>query len=175
MAEWRCRPEMSVEAEHLRSLLEPKTWSQIQLPSMGESFLFRHAQYLWRRWSIADAQLGINRAIPDSDFKAFVDKYARRVSSFDHYAIAAAKRTINKRDEYFTVAEHQEDFQTFLDAASQPLVQKHVAALIENGLQTDLNYELNSADDHVNCFCSEKEINSAEEIIKFVGPGPWET
>ncbi|MEU3183739.1 enoyl-CoA hydratase/isomerase family protein [Streptomyces sp. NPDC006923] len=39
----------------------------------------------------------VNRAIPDAEFEATVDAFARRVASFDRPVLALAKRTINER------------------------------------------------------------------------------
>ena len=33
---------------------------------------------------------GVNRAIPDAQFESFVDRFARRVAGWDHFALAAA-------------------------------------------------------------------------------------
>ncbi len=38
----------------------------------------------------------INRAIPDAQFEAWVDAFARRVASFDRQALAAAKEQVNR-------------------------------------------------------------------------------
>jgi enoyl-CoA hydratase/carnithine racemase len=100
---------------------------------------------------------GINRAIPDDKFKEFVDSYAHRVSSFDKFAIAEAKRIINKRSIYPTIEEQKEDWNAFLQTLSQPNVQARVAKAIELGLQSDLDYEL-----HVD-----------QKIMELVGEGPW--
>ena len=39
----------------------------------------------------------INRALPDAELAAFVDRFARRIASFEQAALAAAKAQINKR------------------------------------------------------------------------------
>jgi hypothetical protein len=101
---------------------------------------------------------GINRAIPDADFEAFVDRFARRVAGWDHYAIAAAKRLINGRTGFPTADQQQESFNSFVAAASQGAVPARLKALAAAGLQTDLKFE----------------INLSEEELKFVGDGPWD-
>ena len=100
---------------------------------------------------------GINRAIPDAQFEKFVDKFARRVAGWDHYAIAAAKKLINERTGFPTANEQQESFNSFVAAASQGAVPARLKALGAAGLQTDLNFE----------------INFDKEELRFVGDGPW--
>ena len=44
---------------------------------------------------LAEAYGYVNRALPDADLDAFVDKLAKRISTFDKWAIANTKRLVN--------------------------------------------------------------------------------
>ncbi|RFU80376.1 enoyl- hydratase [Trichoderma arundinaceum] len=100
----------------------------------------------------------INRAIPDAHFEEFVDKFARRVAGWDHFAIAAAKNLINKRTGLPTAEEQQESFNSFLAADAQGVVSARLKAMAAAGMQTSLNFDL----------------NFSKEELKFVGDGPWD-
>ncbi|KAJ4296345.1 hypothetical protein N0V90_006390 [Kalmusia sp. IMI 367209] len=104
------------------------------------------------------AQYGwINRAISDTEFETFVDKFACRVAGWDKYGIVNAKELIDKRTPWPTIEEQQEDYATAMKAFEDPNVQARIAKAAELGLQTDLGYELN--------------LDS--EVLKLVGEGPW--
>lgn len=100
---------------------------------------------------------GINRAIPDDQFEYFVDKFARRVAGWDHYGIAAAKQVINKNSGWPTVEAWEEGWDAFQEGQQQPLFPARFAALIKAGLQMNLTFER----------------NMGEELLRFVGPGPY--
>jgi hypothetical protein len=102
-------------------------------------------------------QIGINRAIPDAQFEEFVDKFARRVAGWDHFAIAAAKKLINERTGFPTAAQQQESFNSFVADVGQGAVSARLKAMAAAGMQTNLNFE----------------INFGKEELKFVGNGPW--
>ncbi|KAF2641452.1 ClpP/crotonase [Massarina eburnea CBS 473.64] len=99
----------------------------------------------------------INRAIPDAQFVSFVDAFARRVSSYDAYAIKHAKEMINKRTGFPTVEEQRESEEAFDTAASQGVVAQRIGALVEAGLQTNLDFEL----------------DITENLLEYQGNGPW--
>ena len=101
--------------------------------------------------------IGINRAIPDHHFEKFIDSFARRVASFDKFAITEAKQIINKRAGYPTAAEATEDYKAFIAAASQSNVQARIGAMIGLGLQTDLDFE----------------VHADQRILQVEGEGPW--
>lgn len=111
------------------------------------------AQYLTKR-----NKTGLNRAIPDAHFESFVDRFARRVAGWDHEGIAAAKKIINERTGFQTVAAWKEGFDAFATNFNRTVVQNRVAALKKAGLQTDLDFE--------------KNMN--ELVLKYAGPGPWD-
>jgi enoyl-CoA hydratase/carnithine racemase len=47
------------------------------------------------RGDLAEAYGYVNRALPDAELDAFVDKLAARISSFDKWAISNTKRLVN--------------------------------------------------------------------------------
>jgi enoyl-CoA hydratase/carnithine racemase len=82
----------------------------------------------------------INRALPDSELDEFVDILARRIASFDARALAAAKNLVNR------VALPSTDglldaFSSFQSALAWPEAQRRVQALLERGLQRDVDFE----------------------------------
>ncbi|KAI3321573.1 ClpP/crotonase [Xylariaceae sp. AK1471] len=99
----------------------------------------------------------INRAIPDDQFEAFIDRFARRVAGWDRYALAHAKGVINQVTGFPTVGEEQADFHAFTAAFGQGAVAARVQAVTKAGLQTNETFE----------------INLNKEILKVVGDGPW--
>jgi len=85
----------------------------------------------------------VNRAIPDTEFVAFVDDYARRVSRWDHRALGEIKAFINKYtrlpdDEYPLHSD------AFWGAVATPGFQSVTKALFDGGLQqkSTLEYHL---------------------------------
>ncbi|KAK4153996.1 enoyl hydratase [Chaetomidium leptoderma] len=99
----------------------------------------------------------INRAIPDAEFEKFVDRFARRVAGWDHFAIAAAKKLINERTGFPTAAEQKESFNSFLAGVAQGAVSARLKAMAAAGMQSSLEFEK----------------HFSEEELKFVGDGPW--
>jgi enoyl-CoA hydratase/carnithine racemase len=82
----------------------------------------------------------INRALPDAELDEFVDVLARRISSFDRQAIAAAKKLVN--DVSLPASGQLLDaFTSFEAALSWPQSQKRVQALLRLGLQKDAEFE----------------------------------
>jgi len=87
------------------------------------------------------AQYGyVNRALPDDELDGFVDAFARRISTFDGRAIAAAKRLINQvslpsADNLLSA------LNSFQTALTWPETLQRVEALLKQGLQQDRNFE----------------------------------
>jgi enoyl-CoA hydratase/carnithine racemase len=85
----------------------------------------------------------VNRAIADSEFVAFVDAYATRVSKWDHRALSEIKSFINK---YTRLPDGEFPLHTdaFWRAAARPEFQATTAAALDNGLQqrSPLEYHL---------------------------------
>jgi len=87
------------------------------------------------------AQYGyVNRALPDDELDSFVDALARRISTFDGRAIAAAKRLINQvslpsADNLLSA------LNSFQTALTWPETLQRVEALLKQGLQQDRNFE----------------------------------
>jgi enoyl-CoA hydratase/carnithine racemase len=87
----------------------------------------------------------VNRSLPDAELDSFVDALARRISSFDKPALAAAKNLVNE------VSLPEADrllaaFTSFGKALGWPAAQKRVGAVLERGLQRDTDYEKNWPD-----------------------------
>src|SRR5712675_1909714 len=82
----------------------------------------------------------INRALADAELDGFVDALARRIASFDRRAIAAAKTLINQVSlpSSDQLLEALNSFQTALGWTD---AQQRVGALIERGLQKDVDFE----------------------------------
>jgi enoyl-CoA hydratase/carnithine racemase len=85
----------------------------------------------------------VNRAIPDADFAAFVDDYARRVSRWDHRALGEIKAFINKYTR-LPDTEYPLHSDAFWAAVPTPGFQAVTKALFDAGLQqkSDLEYHL---------------------------------
>src|SRR5258706_16143169 len=75
----------------------------------------------------------VNRALPDAELDAFVDKVARRIASFDRRPIEAAKNLVNQVS--LPSAERLAASQTsFLTAVTWPETQRRFQALFDRGL-----------------------------------------
>src|ERR1700726_2311987 len=82
----------------------------------------------------------VNRALPDSELDGFVDALARRIASFDRRAIAAAKNLVNQV--CLPSADRLLDAITsFETALTWPETQQRIQALLERGLQRDVDFE----------------------------------
>jgi enoyl-CoA hydratase/carnithine racemase len=77
----------------------------------------------------------VNRALPDLELDDFVDALARRIASFDGWAIANTKRLVNEASLPPDV-EIRAGWDAFLAAASRPAAQKRIKSLLNQGLQT---------------------------------------
>lgn len=62
----------------------------------------------------------INRAVPDAEFEGFVDKFARRIASFDKQALAEAKRLVNAHTDEPASASINESQKIFFGAYTWP-------------------------------------------------------
>jgi enoyl-CoA hydratase/carnithine racemase len=85
----------------------------------------------------------VNRAIPDAEFTAFVDDYARRVSRWDHRALSEIKAFINKYTR-LPDTEYPLHSDAFWAAAVTPGFQGVTKALFDEGLQqkSEIEYHL---------------------------------
>ncbi len=83
----------------------------------------------------------INRALPDSELDSFVDRLARRISTFDRAAIAAAKQVITERIGLASREELDNTYARFLGTLSWPSSQQRLRSLVEHGLQQDAEFE----------------------------------
>jgi enoyl-CoA hydratase/carnithine racemase len=82
----------------------------------------------------------VNRALPDAELDGFVDALARRIASFDRRAIAAAKNLVNQVS--LPSADRLLDSITsFETALTWPEALQRIQALLERGLQRDVDFE----------------------------------
>lgn len=83
----------------------------------------------------------VNRALPDADLDAFVDRFARRIAGFDKEALVEAKRFVNEvslpDDALFPPALAQ-----FFVSVMRPATKARMARLLQAGLQTRSDLEL---------------------------------
>ncbi len=75
----------------------------------------------------------VNRALPDTELDGFVDRFARRIATFDRRPIAAAKRLVDEVSLPSTdrLVESQS---SFLTAVTWPETQRRFKALSDRGL-----------------------------------------
>jgi enoyl-CoA hydratase/carnithine racemase len=82
----------------------------------------------------------VNRALPDAELDGFVDVLARRIASFDRRAIAAAKNLVNQVS--LPSADRLLDAITsFETALTWPETQQRIKALLDRGLQREVDFE----------------------------------
>jgi enoyl-CoA hydratase/carnithine racemase len=82
----------------------------------------------------------VNRALPDAELDGFVDALARRIASFDRRAIGAAKNLVNQVS--LPSADRLLDSITsFETALTWPETLQRIQALLERGLQRDVDFE----------------------------------
>jgi enoyl-CoA hydratase/carnithine racemase len=84
----------------------------------------------------------VNRALPDAELDAFVDRFARRLASFERPAIAAAKAAINRLLGLPGPAETVASQNTFFQLAAAPAAQARIGELLQRGLQQPGDLEL---------------------------------
>ena len=82
----------------------------------------------------------INRALPDAELDGFVDALARRIASFDRRAIAAAKDLVNQVS-LPSADQLLAGLTSFATALTWPEAQQRVQALLDRGLQQDVDFE----------------------------------
>jgi len=77
----------------------------------------------------------VNRALPDAELDAFVDRFARRLAGFDKQAIASAKKLVDAvslpEDAVFPQA-----LAAYFETVQRPAARERSAALVRAGLQT---------------------------------------
>ena len=83
----------------------------------------------------------INRAIPDAELDAFVERLALRIAGFDRDAIAAAKKLINARTGLPSTQDTLESQSLFFQAAARPTTQARIGEMLASGLQQPGDYE----------------------------------
>src|SRR5260221_65955 len=82
----------------------------------------------------------VNRSLPDTELDGFVDALARRVASFDRRAIAAAKNLVNQVS--LPSADRLLDaLASFQTALTWPEAQQRIQALLDRGLQREVDFE----------------------------------
>src|SRR5947209_4620762 len=82
----------------------------------------------------------VNRALPDGELDGFVDALARRIASFDRRAIGAAKNLVNQVS--LPSADRLLDaLNSFQTALTWPEAQQRIQALLERGLQREVDFE----------------------------------
>jgi enoyl-CoA hydratase/carnithine racemase len=85
----------------------------------------------------------VNRALPDAELDAFVDRFARRIAGFDKQALADAKGIVDEvslpTDAVFGGA-----LRHYFSSNSRPQTRANIATLVQAGLQTrsDLEFDL---------------------------------
>jgi len=82
----------------------------------------------------------VNRSFPDAELDGFVDALARRIASFDRRAIVAAKNLVNQVS--LPSADRLLDaLNSFQTALTWPEAQQRIQALLERGLQREVDFE----------------------------------
>jgi enoyl-CoA hydratase/carnithine racemase len=81
---------------------------------------------------LAEAYGYVNRALPDAELDSFVEKLARRIASFDKWAIANTKRLVNAASLPPDV-EMQAGWDTCMESFVRPSAQARVKALMVRG------------------------------------------
>src|SRR5438552_4605205 len=82
----------------------------------------------------------VNRALPDAELDQFVDALARRIASFDRRAIAAAKNLVNHVS-LPSMDRLLDAITSFGTALTWPETQRRVQAVLQLGLQQDVDFE----------------------------------
>ncbi len=82
----------------------------------------------------------VNRALPDAELDDFIDALARRIASFDRRAVVAAKNLVNQVS--LPSADRLLDaLNSFQTALTWPEAQQRIQALLERGLQREVDFE----------------------------------
>jgi enoyl-CoA hydratase/carnithine racemase len=93
--------------------------------------------------ALAERYGWINRAIPDREFEAFVEQFARRVASFDGQSISEAKRLVTLHGGGPTPANYDESAAAFYGKQPWPGTASRFPKLLELGSGTHSDLELN--------------------------------
>jgi enoyl-CoA hydratase/carnithine racemase len=83
----------------------------------------------------------INRAIPDTEFEAFVSRFASRIASFDKQPLAEAKRLLNAHSDEPLPASINESHKAFFGAQAWPSTVARAQKLKALGSGTDGDLE----------------------------------
>lgn len=83
----------------------------------------------------------INRALPDAELDAFVDRLATRIAAFDGPVVELIKRSVNCRSGPPSEADLWATNHDFLGTAARPEAAATVAVLMGRGLQTRSDLE----------------------------------
>ena len=75
--------------------------------------------------------------------EAFVDRFAQRVASFDHHAIALAKRLRNERGQIASPYDLVATYGEFGALLAEPTTQARAARFLSGGLQQRSEFEYN--------------------------------
>jgi enoyl-CoA hydratase/carnithine racemase len=84
----------------------------------------------------------INRAIPDVELDDFVDRFARRISSFDKEALTEAKKLVNRSSRLADDALLDAAGTAFVKTLTRPATQARLSKLMSQGLQQRGDMEL---------------------------------
>ena len=84
----------------------------------------------------------VNRAVPDAEFEAFVDDFARRIAGFEKQTLVEAKAFVD-RDTLPEDSEFPPALKAFFTSAARPETRARSKALMERGYQQRSDVELN--------------------------------
>lgn len=93
--------------------------------------------------ALAERYGWINRAIPDLEFEAFIEQFARRVASFDSQSIREAKRLVTLHGSGPTPADYDESAATFYGKQPWPGTAARFPKLLELGSGKHSDLEMN--------------------------------
>jgi enoyl-CoA hydratase/carnithine racemase len=88
----------------------------------------------------------INRAIPDAEPDAFVERFALRIASFDREALAAIKEILNEESLAPSLESLKSTNERFNRLLTRPAVQEGIQLATQLGMQTHGEVELNFGD-----------------------------
>ena len=95
---------------------------------------------------LAEAYGYVNRSMPDSELDSFVDALARRIASFDKWAIANTKRLVSAASLPADV-EIAAGWEACMTSIGRPAAQGKIKALFEQGF-----HRLGDAEDHLGSY-----------------------
>lgn len=85
----------------------------------------------------------INRALPDAESDAFVDRLAHRIASFPKFPLAQTKFMVNNRAGVPNPLHIRQTQEVFMQDVADPETKEHIPKLFAAGLQKDGEFELN--------------------------------